>query len=95
MESKSLIIFLLNSLKSSWALVRLDAFYLLQHMPNNHFLLTDKQFVNEVIMQTALNYCNNPKAMMAEGSGLLLKLVFMKCLKVLNIINQTDNLRDM
>lgn len=64
-------------------------------MPDNHFLLTDKSFVNDVIMQTALNYCNNPKAMMAEGSGLLFKLIFIKCLKVLDIIDPSQSRRDM
>ena len=97
MESKDLIIYLLNSLKSSWALVRLNAFYLLSHMPDQQKLLTDKKFVNEVIMNTAMSYSNNPKAMMAEGAGLLLKLIFMKCLKFLDIFDSQSqlNLRDM
>lgn len=94
MESKDLIIYLLNSLKSSWALVRLNAFYLLTHMPDDHKLLTDKDFVNQVLMNTAMSYSNNPKAMVAEGSGLLLKLVFIKCLSHLDIVDSSQSIRD-
>ena len=89
-----MIVYLLNSLKSSWALVRLNAFYLLSHMPDNHFLLNDKNFVNDVIMNTAMTYSNNPKAMVSEGAGLLFKLVFIKCLKFLDIVDPSLHIRD-
>jgi len=38
-------------------------------------------------------YCNNPKAMVAEGSGLLLKLLFTKCLPYLHFV-KADNERE-
>ena len=95
MESRSLLIFLLNSLKSSWGLVKVHAYELLSHFPDNHPLLTDRDFVNNVIFKTALNFSINPKAMIAEGSGLLFKLLFKKCLKVLDIIEPSESERDM
>ena len=87
--------FLLNSLKSSWVLVRNNAFDLLTHLPKDHSLLNDKQFVNEVIYGNAMIFCNNPKAMIAEGSGLLLKLLFTKCLSILEFITPSNSIRDM
>ena len=95
MGSRSLLIFLLNSLKSSWTLVRINAYDILINFPDDHPILTDRDFANNVILKTALAFCNNPKAMIAEGAGLLLKLLFKKCLKVLDIIEPSENERDM
>lgn len=95
MESKPLLMFLLSSLKSSWALVRLCAFDLLRHFPAGHPLLSDKTFVNSVVLKTAMSFCNDPKAMIAEGAGLLLKFLFTKCLKTLDFIDVVDNEKDM
>lgn len=94
MQSKQLLMFLLNSFKSTWALVRLNAFDLLNHFSASHSLLSDPDFVNNVIYKTAMVFCNNPKAMVSEGSGLLLKLLFNKCLPHLDFIKVTDD-RDM
>ena len=87
--------FLLNNLKSSWVLVRNHSYDLLSHLPQDHVLLNDKQFVNEVIYQNAMSFCNNPKAMIAEGSGLLLKLLFTKCLPILDFVKTSNSIRDM
>lgn len=80
MESEEFLVFLLNCLKSSWSLVRLNALDIMLHFPPNHPLLNDPTFVNGTILSTALQFCNNPKAMIAEGAGLLFKILFNKCL---------------
>jgi len=95
MESKDLFMYLLNGLKSSWILVRLDSYYLLSHLPDSHHLLSNKEFVNNVIWSTAIDFSSNPKAMISEGAGLHMKLLFFKCLKLLEFIKVSDNERDM
>ena len=35
--------------------------------------------MNELLIPTALDYANDPRAMMAEASALMLKLAFLKC----------------
>jgi len=95
MQSQSLLMFLLNCLKSSWALVRLHSFDLICKFPAGHPLLSDSKFVNEVMLKTAFTFCDNPKAMIAEGSGLLLKLLFKKGLRQLSFIKPSDDERDM
>ena len=95
MQSKQLVLFLLSSLKSTWALIRHYAFDLLRNFPSDHFLLTDKEFVNNVIYKSAMIFCNNPKAMIAEGSGLMLKLLFEKCLPYLDFIEKQNDIRKM
>ena len=87
--------YLLNSLKSSWALVRVYSFEILCKIPENNAILTDEQFINQEILSTALIFCNNPKAMVAEGASLLLKFLFKKCLKQLHFIKPSDNIRNM
>jgi hypothetical protein len=79
--------FLLASLKSTWGLIRQMSFDLLAHMPDNHEFLKDKTFVNEVIYKSAMIFCDNPKAPIAEGSGLMLKFLFVKCLPQLEFID--------
>lgn len=54
MESDDLLLFLLASLKSSWTLIRLNAYELLKYFPSSHPKLSDRQFVNDVILKTAL-----------------------------------------
>ena len=71
---------MLNSLKSTWTLVRLNSYEILVRYSNTYKLFKDKHFVNDVMLATALEQCNNPKAMMAEGAALLLKLAFNKAL---------------
>jgi hypothetical protein len=39
----------------------------------------DSKFVNELLIPTAIDYANDPRAMMAEAAALMLKLVFLKC----------------
>ena len=87
--------YLLNCLKSSWALVRFFSFEILSKIPENNAVLNDPEFVNNEVLSTALIFCNNPKAMVAEGSSLLLKFVFKKCLKVLYFIKQDSDVRNM
>jgi hypothetical protein len=39
------------------------------------------------MLATALEQCNNPKAMMAEGAALLLKLVFNKAINYVSFVD--------
>lgn len=39
-------------------------------------LLGCSVFVNDVILKTAMDLINNPKAMIAEGGSLMLKFIF-------------------
>jgi hypothetical protein len=75
--------FLVNSLKSSWANVRQNSFELLTRYSDSYCAFSDAKFVNEVLVATALEYANDPKAMMGEASALMLKLAFLKCTHVL------------
>ena len=79
-ERRPLFIFLINSMKSTWAQVRLHAFEVLSRFPDTYGLFVDDKFVNEVLMSTASELANNPKAMMAEASALFHNLIFKKCL---------------
>ena len=95
LQSETLLIFLLNCLKSSWALVRVHAYDILMNLPNDHPLLNDNDFVNKVMLGTALDFCNSPKAMMAEGGALLLKLLFQKCLSRVHFVKASEDTKDM
>eukprot|EP00347_Sterkiella_histriomuscorum_P008658 403344256 len=86
LDSHSFVVFLLNSLKSTWTMVRIYSFDILCRYPDNYPLFHNNQFVNEVILSTALELANNPKAMLAEASAMFFKLLFKKCLKHLNFI---------
>lgn len=92
LQSESLLLFLLNCLKSSWALVRLHAYDLLMNFPDDHERLNDEAFVNDVMLGTALEFCNSPKAMQAEGGSLLLKLLFQKCIRKVNFVKVGDDI---
>ena len=85
LESKSLFIFLVNSLKSSWTAVRGNSYELLSKYSDDYALFHDTEFVNETLIPTALDFLHDPRAMMAEASGLMLKLVFIKCIGVADL----------
>ena len=40
------------------------------------------------MIPTALDYANDPRAMMAEAAALMLKLAFLKCIDVLVLNNK-------
>lgn len=88
LESKSVFNFLVNSLKSSWANVRRNSFDLLTRYADSYSAFQDASFVNDVLVPTALEYANDPRAMMAEASALMLKLAFLKCTPVLSLNGQ-------
>jgi len=88
LESKSLFNFLVNSLKSTWANVRRNAFELLTRYAETYSAFNDPIFVNDVLIPTALDYANDPRAMMAEASAMLFKLAFLKCTAVLSLNGQ-------
>ena len=48
----------------------------------------DAKFVNEHLIPTAIQFANDPRAMMAEASALMLKLAFLKCTDVLYLNGQ-------
>lgn len=83
LESRSLFNFLVNSLKSSWANVRRNSFELLTRYADTYSAFHDSKFVNELLIPTALDYANDPRAMMAEAAALMLKLAFLKCTDVI------------
>ena len=62
------------------------SFEILCRFPDDYPLFNDKEFVNEVILKTALELANNPKAMLAEASAMFFNLLFKKCLKHLHFI---------
>jgi hypothetical protein len=66
-------------LKSSWANVRRNSFELLTRYADTYSAFNDSKFVNELLIPTAIDYANDPKAMMAEAAALMLKLAFLKC----------------
>lgn len=80
LESRGLFNFLINSLKSSWANVRANAFELLSRYSDDFGMFRDNHFINQLLIPTALEFANDPRAMMAEASALMLKLAFIKCI---------------
>lgn len=85
LSSKSLFMFFINSLKSSWTNVRLNAFELLSKYSCEFASFHDSDFVNGILVTTALDFLNDPRAMMAEASALMLKLAFTKCINVIDL----------
>jgi hypothetical protein len=83
LESRNLFNFLVNSLKSSWSNVRHNSFELLTRYADTYYVFNDSEFVNNVLLPTAMDLANDPRAMMAEASALMLKLAFLKCTEVL------------
>ena len=76
---------MVNSLKSSWGAVRASCFDLLSRYADSFALFNDYDFVNEVLLGTAFDFCNDARAMMAEACGLILKLVFIKCMPTVDL----------
>lgn len=85
LASRSLFMFLVNSLKSSWTNVRHNAYELLSKFPADYASFSDNGFVNQVLVPTALEFLSDPRAMMAEASALMLKLACTKCIDVLDL----------
>ncbi len=72
-------------MKSTWAQVRVHAYEILIRFPDTYDQYCDHTFVNGVLLQTATELANNPKAMMAEASALFHNLLFKKCLPYLEL----------
>lgn len=86
-------------MKSTWAQVRMDSFFILCHFPDAFGPLNDSITVNDLILATARDLANNPKAMLAEASALFLNLLFKKCLRHVSVvppaIREAGNLHEM
>jgi len=85
LSSSSLFKFFVDSLKSSWTNVRLQAFALLSKYADEYPDFHDAGFVNGTLIAQALEYLNDPRAMMAEAAAQMLKLVFLKCIGVADL----------
>lgn len=85
LASKSLFMFLINSLKSSWTNVRHNAYDLLSKYANEYASFHDASFVNGILVPTALDFLLDPRAMMSEAAALMLKLTFVKCIDVVDL----------
>ena len=85
-HSRPLFVFLVNSMKSTWAQVRVYSFQILTRFPDAYPLLNDAGFVNNVLLRAASELANNPKAMIAEASALFHNLLFAKCLPHITLI---------
>lgn len=85
LASKSLFMFFVNSLKSSWRNVRFQAFDLLSKYADEYASFHDTAFVNGILVPTALDFLLDPRAMMAEASALMLKLTFIKCIDIVDL----------
>jgi hypothetical protein len=85
LQSQSLFIYLVNAMKSSWATVRIKAFELLSRYPDGYVLFNDSHFVNKVLLPAAFEFCNEARAMLSEASGLMLKLVWLKCMPTVDM----------
>lgn len=72
-------------------MVRLNSYEILAKYSNDYLLFNDTKFVNDIMWKTAMEQCNNPKGMFAEGCALLLKLIFNKCLQVFNKTSEVDD----
>ena len=85
LSSKSLFMFFVNSLKSSWRVVRHNAYDLLSKYAAEYDQFHDTAFVNGIVIPTALDFANDPRCMMAEAAALMLKLAFSKCINVVDL----------
>ena len=101
LRSKSLFMFLLNSMKATWTNVRINAFELLSKYDDEYVLFHDSSFVNGILIPTALDFLKDPRAMMAEACALMMKLVFIKCIEVADLTkfgelatNEFENVTD-
>jgi hypothetical protein len=81
------VIFLINSLKSTWFNVRLNAYEILCLLPIkneiNPFL--DSSFVNDIYFPKCLKFACNPKSNIAEASSLMLLLLCNKYIDTLDL----------
>lgn len=77
--------FLVNSLKSSWANVRANAFELLDRYSEEYAVFKDPHFVNDLLIPTAFQFANDPRTMMAKSCSLMLKLAFTKCIDTVHL----------
>ena len=62
----------------------MHAFEILIDYPDIGYF-SNKDFIQNKLLDEALVLSTNPKAMMAEASGLFLKLLFIRCLSSLDI----------
>lgn len=85
LQDKALFYFLVNSLKSTWSNVRHTSYSLLSKYADTYPEFSNTDFVNHQLIPTALEFCSDPRSMMAEATGLMLKLAFSKCINVLDI----------
>ena len=85
LKSKSLFMFLINSMNSSWRNVRNNSFELLSLYSSEYESFKDATFVNTVLIPTALDFLNDPRIRMAEAAALMLKLAFTKCIDVVDL----------
>lgn len=79
-ERHALFIFLVNSMKSTWAQIRIFSYSILGRFPDDYGMFHNEEFVNGQLFKMARDLANNPKAMMAEASALYHNLLFKKCL---------------
>jgi hypothetical protein len=70
--------------------VRAQSFGLLIRYSDKYFAFNDPHFVNTLLIPTAFEFLSDPRAMMAEASGLMLKLAFLKCISVVQLPDQPD-----
>jgi len=60
-------------------------------------MFKDSEFVNEIMFETAMQFANDPRAMMAEAAALLLKLIFIKCPSIVKVegVDTNENASDL
>ena len=85
LQSPSLFFFFVNSLKSSWTAVRTSSLELLAKYSGDYELFHSSEFVNDMLVPTAFDFLNDPRAMMAEASALMLKLALTKCIQTVDL----------
>lgn len=85
LSSKSLFMFLINSLKSSWRNVRINAFDLLSRYDATYATFHDASFVNGILIPTAMDFLNDPRGSVSESAALMLKLSFTKCIDIVDL----------
>ena len=82
----SFVIFLINSLKSTWREVRLNSFELLMTLDfQDENPLADSDFINTIYLPKAIKFCNNPKMNLSEAGAFMLLLAFNKCMGVVDL----------
>jgi len=69
----------------------MHAYDILVRYPDSYPAFNDPKFVNEVILTTALDLANNPKAMLAEASALYFKFLLTKCLPHVSFVQPSES----